>query len=92
MPVADPSHSECGGRSSPAPSGAGDDNCSRTFAIRDLDRDDSFRFVLRLIRRFCSLEELASEAPNQCKASLAPVYGLKIRIFTCLFPPYCGLS
>ena len=74
--VAGPSRSGDGGRSSPSPSGAGDDDRSSTVDSLDLDQDDSFRAVLRLIREFHSLEEPASVAPNQCKTSLAPVFGL----------------
>ena len=43
----------------------------------DLDRDDSFLAVLRLIWEFHSMEEPASVALNRCKTSLAPVYGLQ---------------
>ena len=75
--VAEQSRLEYGGRSSPAPSGAAEDNRSSTFDSLDLDRDDSFRSVLRLIREFHSLEEPASVAPNRYKNSLAPVYGLQ---------------
>ena len=42
-----------------------------------MDRDDSFRAVLHLNLEFHSLEEPASVAPNRCKTSLAPVYGLQ---------------
>ena len=65
------------GRSSSAPSGAADDDRSTTFDTVDLDKDDSFRSVLRLIRVFLSLVETASVASNRCKTSLAPVYGLQ---------------
>ena len=75
------SRSGFGGRSSPAPSGAVEDNCCNTLDFVDLDRDDSFRAVLRLIREFHSNEEPASVAPNRCKTSLAPVYGLWSRVF-----------
>ena len=71
------SRSGYGGHSSPAPSGAAEDDCSSTFDLVDLDRDDSFRAVLCLIWEFHSMEEPASVAPNQCKTSLAPVYGLQ---------------
>ena len=83
------SRSEYGGQSSPTPSGAADDDRSRTFVSVDMDKGDSFRSVLRLFRNFHSLEEPASVAPNQCETSLAPVYGLQSessRLFTCLFP------
>ena len=43
----------------------------------DLDRDDSFQAVLRLILEFCSMEEPASVATNRCKTSLALLYGLQ---------------
>ena len=43
----------------------------------DLDRDDSFRTVLHLIREFHSMEEPASVAPNWWKTSVAPIYGLQ---------------
>ena len=69
------------GRSSPISSGAAEDNPTSTFDSVDLDRDDSFRAVLRLIWEVHSMEELASVAPNRCKTSLAPVYGLQSRVF-----------
>ena len=76
-PGAARSRSGFGGRSSPAPSGAAEDDHSSTFDSADLDRDDSFRVVLRLILEFHSMEEPASVAPNRCKISLALVYGLQ---------------
>ena len=54
---------------------AEEDRSSTSDSV-DLDRDDSFRAVLRLIREFHSMEELASVAPNRCKTSLALIYGL----------------
>ena len=66
-----------GGRSSPAPSGVADDDRSSASDSVDLDRDDLFRAVLRLIREFHSMEEPASVAPNWCKTSLAPIYRLQ---------------
>ena len=76
-PMAGPSCSGDGGRSSPSPLGVGDDDCPSTADSLGLDRDDSFRAVLRLIREFHNLEELASVVPNRCKTSLAPVFGLQ---------------
>ena len=76
-PVAGPSLSEYVGCSSHAPSGAGDDVRCSAFDSLDFDRDDSFRYVLRLIWEFHSLEEPASVAPNRCETSLVPVYGLQ---------------
>ena len=58
----------------PSPLGAGDGDRSSVVDSLDLDRDDSFRAVLHLIREFHSLEEPAGVAPNRCKTSLAPVY------------------
>ena len=58
-PVAGLSHSGSGGRAFLSPSGAGDDDRSSTVDSLDLDRDDSFRAVLHLIREFHSLEESA---------------------------------
>ena len=75
--VAGPSRSEYGGHSSPAPSGAAEDNRCSTFNSVNMDRDASFRSVLRLIREFHSLEEPAIVAPNRCKTSLAQVYRLQ---------------
>ena len=89
------SHSEFHGRSSPALSDAAEDDRGSISGSVDLDRDDSFRSVLRLIREFHSLKELASVAPNRCKKSLAPIYGLQselFRLFTCPFPLCCGHS
>ena len=74
---ADRSLSEYGGRSFPTPSGAAEEDRSSTFDLVDLDRDDLFRVVLRLIQEFHSMEEPASVAPKWCKTSLAPVYWLQ---------------
>ena len=63
-PGAAQSRFEYGGRSSPTPLGAAEDDRSSTFVSVDLDRDGSFRSVLRLIRVFSSLGEPASVAPN----------------------------
>ena len=76
-PGAARSRSGFGGRASPAPSGAAEDDHSSLFDLVDLDRDDSFRVVFHLIREFCGMEEPASVAPNRCKTYLAPVYGLQ---------------
>ena len=76
-PDATQSRSGFDGRSSPAPSGAAEDDHASANDLLDLDRDDSFRAVLRLIREFHSMEEPTSVAPNRCKTSLAPVYGLQ---------------
>ena len=54
-----------------------EDNRDSSSELVDLDRDDSFRAVLCLIREFHSMEEPASVAPNRCKTSLAPIYGLQ---------------
>ena len=62
-----------GGRLSPAPSGEADDD--RSSAL-DIDRDDSFRSVLALIRNFHSMEEPAGVPSARCKTSLASIYGL----------------
>ena len=48
-----------GGRLSPAPSGEADDDRSSALDPMDIDRDDSFRSVLALIRNFHSMEEPA---------------------------------
>ena len=88
---ADRSRSEYGGWSSPSPSGAADDDCSSTFNSVNLDKNDSFRSVLRLIRDFHSLEEPASVAPNRRKTSLAPVYGLQSESSTALHLPLSPL-
>ena len=65
------------GHSSPAPSGAAEDDFASASNSVDLNRDDSFRAVFRLIREFHSMEEPASVALNRCKTSLAPVYRLQ---------------
>ena len=54
---------------------ADDDRSSASDSV-DLDRDDLFRAVLRLIREFHSMEEPSSVAPNWCKTSLALICGL----------------
>ena len=41
-----------------------------------MDRDDSFRSVLALIRNFHSMEEPAGVPSARCKTSLASIYGL----------------
>ena len=71
------SRSGFAGRSSPTPSGVVEDDRASTSDSLDLDRDDSFWAVLCLIREFHGLAEPASVAPNQCKTSLASVYGLQ---------------
>ena len=76
-PIAEVSRSGYAGRSSPPPSGAGNDDRSSTVDSLNMDWDDSFRAVLCLIMEFHSLEEPASVAPNWCKTSLAPVYRLQ---------------
>ena len=63
--------------SSPAPSGVAEEDRDSISGSVDLDRDESFRSVLRLIRELHGLEEPASVASNQCKTSLAPIYGLQ---------------
>ena len=75
--AADRSRSAFSGRSSPAPSGAAEDDRDSVSGLVDLDRDDSFRAVLCLIREFHSMEEPASVTPNRCKKSRAPIYGLQ---------------
>ena len=69
--------SELRGRSSPAPLGAAEEDRDSISGSVNLDWDDSFRSVLHLIREFHSIEEPASVAPNRCKMSLAPIYGLQ---------------
>ena len=84
-PVAEPS----GGRCSPSPLGVGDDDRSSAVDSLNIDREDSFRAVLHLIREFHGLEELASVDPNQCKTSLAPVYRLQSESSSALHLPTC---
>ena len=74
-----------------SPSAAAEDDHSITFDLVDLDRDDSFRAVLRLIREFHSMEEPASVAPNRCKTSLALVYGLQSEFSPSLHLPLSPL-
>ena len=62
-----------GGCLSPAPSGEADDYHSSAL---DIDRDDSFRSVLALIRNLHSMEEPAGVPSARCKTSLASIYGL----------------
>ena len=73
-----PSRSRLAGRSSPAPSGAGEDDRSGSVGSLDPERDELFASVLSLIREFHYIEEPAGVAPNRCKTSLAPVYGLQL--------------
>ena len=65
-----------GGCLSPAPSGEADDDCSSAFDALDINRDDSFRSVLALIRNFHSMEEPAGVPAARFKTSLASIYGL----------------
>ena len=65
------------GRSSPTPSGVGEDGRSGSVGSLNPERDDSFASVFSLIREFHDMEEPAGVAPNRCKTSLAPVYGLQ---------------
>ena len=76
-PGAARSRLEFAGLSSPAPSSAAEDDGASTSNSLDLDWDDSFRAVLRLIREFHSMEVPASVAPNRCKTFVTPVYGLQ---------------
>ena len=65
-----------GGRLSPAPSGEADDDRSSALDALDIDRDDSFRSVLALIRNFHNMQEPAGVPSARCKTSLASIYGL----------------
>ena len=65
-----------GGRLSPSPSGVVDDDRSSAFDAVDIDRDDTFRSVLGLIRNFHNMEEPAGVPSAGCKTSLASIYGL----------------
>ena len=73
----DPSRSRLAGHSSPAPSGAGEDDRFGSVGSLDPEQDDSFSSVLSLIQEFHDIDEPAGVAPNRCKTSLAPVYGLQ---------------
>ena len=68
--------SGCGGRLSHAPSGEADDDRSSALDALDIDRDDSFRSVLALIRNFHNMGEPAGVPSARCKTSLASIYGL----------------
>ena len=50
--------------------------CSSALDALDIDRNDSFRSVLALIRNFHSMEEPADVPSARCKTSLASIYGL----------------
>ena len=86
-PVPGPSRSRPAGCSSPALSGAGDDDQSSSVDSFDPEQDDSFGCVLRLIREFHNMEEPASVALNRCKTSLVKVYGLQSESFLALHLP-----
>ena len=77
VPNTDRSRLLYSGHSSSTPSGVAEDDHVSSSGSVDLDRDDSFWAVLRPIREFHSMEEPASVAPNRCKTSLAPIYGLQ---------------
>ena len=72
-----PSRWSLAGRFSPTPSCAGEDDRSGSVGSLDPEQDDSFALILSLIREFYDMEERAGIAPNRCKTSLAPVYGLQ---------------
>ena len=74
-PRADPSH--LGLHSPSLLLGMAEEDHDSVSGSIDLDRDDSFRSALRLILEFHGLEEPASVAPNRCKTSPAPIYGLQ---------------
>ena len=80
-PRADRSRLGLHGLSSPTPSGVAEEDRDSISGSIDLDRYDSFRSVLHLIWEFHGMEEPASVAPNQCKTSLALIYGLLSRVF-----------
>ena len=63
-------------RRSPGPSGEVDDDRSTTFESVDFARDDSFRAVLGLIRKFHDMAEPAGVPAARCKTSLASAYSL----------------
>ena len=65
-----------GSRLSPLPSSVADNDRSSAFAAVDIDRDDTFRSVLGLIRNFHNMEEPAGVPSARCKTSLASIYGL----------------
>ena len=76
--AADRYRSGFGGHLSSPPQGEVDDDRSSAPDSLDIDRDDSFRSVLALIRNFHSLEELAGVPSARCKTSLASIYGLML--------------
>ena len=61
---------------SSSPPGEADDDRSSALDALDIDRDDSFRSVLALIRNFRSMEEPVGVSSARCKTSLASIYGL----------------
>ena len=65
-----------GGHLSSPPMGEADDDRSSALDSLDIDRDDSFRSVLALMRNFHSMEEPAGVPSARCKTSLASIYGL----------------
>ena len=65
-----------GGHLSSSPPGEADDDHSIALDALDIDRDDTFRSVLALIRNFHSMEEPAGVPSARCKTSLASIYGL----------------
>ena len=74
--VAERYRSSFGGHLSSPPPGEADDDRSSALDSLDIDRDDSFRSILALIRNFHSMEEPAVVPSAQCKTSLASIYGL----------------
>ena len=69
-------HTGFGSHMSSPPPGEADDDRSSALDSLDIDRDDSFRSVLALMRNFHNMEEPASVPSAQCKTSLASICGL----------------
>ena len=65
-----------GSRLSPAPLGEADNDRSSALDALGIDRDDSFRSALALIRNFHSMEEPVGVPSARCKTFLALIYGL----------------
>ena len=69
-------HSGFGVHLSSSPPGEADDDRSSALDALDIDRDDSFRSVLALIRNFHSMEEPVGVPSARCKTSHASIYVL----------------
>ena len=86
--ASDQARSGFGGHlSPPPPPGEADNDRSSALDSLDIDRDDSFRSVLALVRNFHDMEEPAGVPSARCKTSLASIYRLMSETSTAFHLP-----